>query len=382
MKLFSKDLFVHLRLFRLRRQARKHPSPAAWAALSERYLAMGNAEEAYSVAEEGVRDFPTSERLHALRRLIQKESLRERVKSLRQSLRRRPDPYLYARLADVFRQLGELSKAESIAEECKTRFPCDENPYLVIGEIRSGRFKKELMARDGRLAIENLERAVSLNPDNLKGRMQLAELYAALGANSRALPHLLHLAEATPDDERIRGLIAEVGSRPVEEGELNALLRSAERKRRTPYPFHGADSQPGGAEAAAGGPPVEPAAIRRSAAALYGIRDLKGLYVACDATGPVEVKEDPSLAVNAFSRSAAKILKAAEASSRKMDMGGFSQGFLEGSFGRIVLRRTQGLEVALLLESSAPVDVATREVDTFFDRIFGSNRIAERARRS
>jgi tetratricopeptide (TPR) repeat protein len=381
MNIFSRDLFTHIRLFCLRRQARKHPSPAAWAALSERYLAMGDAAEAYSVAEEGLRDFPTSERLHDLRRLIQKENLRERVKALRQSIRRRPDPYLYARLADVFRQLGELSKAETIAEECKSRFPCDENPYLVVGEIRSGRFKKELMARDGRLAVENLERAVSLNPDNLKGRMQLAEVYAALGANSRALPHLLHLAESTPDDERIRGLISEVGSRPVEEGDLNALLRSAERKRKTPYPFCN-----GEARSAATHVSVTRLSnrdvIRRSAAALFGIRNLKGLYVACDELGTVEVKEDPTLEANGFSKSASKILKAAEASSRKMDMGGFSQGFIEGSFGRIVLRRTHGLEVALLLEASISVDRATREVDTFFDKIFGSNRVANRARRA
>jgi len=380
-KLFSKDFFAHLRLWRLRRQARKHPSPAAWAALSERYLAMGEAESAYAVADEGLKDFPTSERLHALRRLIQKESLRERVKSLRQSLHRRPDPYLYARLANVFRKLGELNKAETIAEECKTRFPCDENPYLVIGEIRAGRYKKQLMARDGRLAIENLERAVSLNPDNLKGRMQLAELYAALGANSRALPHLLHLGEATPDDERIRGLISEVGSRPVEEGDLNALLRAAERKRKTPYPFQGGEVQ---SESEAQGPArlMNRNVIRRSAAALFGIRDLKGLYVACDGLGPVEVKEDPTLEANGFSESAAKILKAAEASSRKMDMGGFSQGFIEGSFGRIVLRRTQGLEVALLLDSGVSVDVASREVDTFFDKIFGSSRAVKRAGRT
>ncbi|MBN2492139.1 MAG: tetratricopeptide repeat protein [Planctomycetes bacterium] len=382
MKLFSKDVLARLRLFRLRRQARKHPSPAAWAALSERCLAMGKVEAGYASVEEGLRDFPTSERLHALRRLIQKESLRERVKSLRQSLRRRPDPYLYARLANVFRQLGELSKAESIAEECKTRFPCDENPYLIIGEIRTERFKQELMARDGRLAVENLERAVSLNPDNLKGRMQLAELYAALGANSRALPHLLHLAEATPDDERIRGLIAEVGSRPVEEGELGALLRAAERRRRTPYPFPGGECPAGGGGTPAAVPAADPAAIRRAAAGLFGIRNLKALYVAYEPAGPIEVKEDPSLQADGFSRSAAKILKAAEASSRKMDMGGFAQGFLEGSFGRIVLRRTQGLEVALLLEASVPIDVAAREVDTFFDRIFGSHRIAARARRS
>ena len=381
MNVFSRDLFTHIRLFCLRRQARKHPSPAAWAALSERYLAMGDAAEAYSVAEEGLRDFPTSERLHDLRRLIQKENLRERVKALRQSIRRRPDPYLYARLADVFRQLGELSKAETIAEECKSRFPCDENPYLVVGEIRSGRFKKELMARDGRLAVENLERAVSLNPDNLKGRMQLAEVYAALGANSRALPHLLHLAESTPDDERIRSLISEVGSRPVEEGDLNALLRSAERKRKTPYPFCNGEARSAATQVSVTRLSNRDA-IRRSAAALFGIRNLKGLYVACDELGTVEVKEDPTLEANGFSKSASKILKAAEASSRKMDMGGFSQGFIEGSFGRIVLRRTHGLEVALLLEASISVDRATREVDTFFDKIFGSNRVANRARRA
>lgn len=378
MKLLFRGFFAHLRLFRLRRQTRKHPSPAAWTALSERYLAMGDSDRAYAVAEEGLKDFPTNERLRSLRRLIQKENLRERVKGLSQSIRRRPDPYLYARLAEVFRQLGELNKAELIAEECKARFPCDENPYLVIGEIRAGRFKKGLMARDGRMAIENLERAVSLNSDNLKGRMLLAELYAALGANSRALPHLLHLAEATPDDERIRSLISEVGSRPVEEGDFNVLLRTAERKRKTLYSFYN-----GEVRAPSNSPEssrvMNRDKIRQSAAALFGIRDIRALYVASDDIGAVEVKEDQTLNSKGFTESASKILKAAEASSRKMDIGGFSKGFLEGAFGRIVLRRTQKLEVALLLEGSASVEVATREVDTFFDKIFGSNRIAERA---
>jgi len=379
--LFSRDVFSYFRLQRLRRQARKHPSPAAWAALSERYLALGDSDEAHTVALEGLKDFPTSERLHALRRLLQKENLRERVKTLRQSIRRRPDPFLFARLADVFCQLGELNKAELIAEECKTRFPCDENPYLVIGEIRTGRYKKELMARDGRMAIENLERAVSLNPDNLKGRMLLAELYAALGANSRALPHLLHLAEATPDDERIRGLISEVGSRPVEEGDFNVLLRTTERKRKTQYPFYNGETRTSSRQGE-DTQVLNRDLIRRSAAALFGIRDIKGLFVACRGLGTVEVKEDPSLDPGGFSDSASKILKAAEASSRKMDMGGFSQGFLEGSFGRILLRRTGGLEVALLLNRNAAMEVATREVDTFFDKIFGSNRISERAGRA
>ena len=378
MRFSPRDLLAHLRLYRLRRQARKHPSPAGWATLSERFLAMGDATAAFAATEEGLKDFPTSDRLHALKRLIQKESLRERVKTLRQSIRRRPDPYLFARLADVFRKLGELSKAESIAEECKKRFPCDENPYLVIGEIRAGRFKGELMARDGRMAIENLERAVNINPDNLKGRMQLAEIYSALGANSRALPHLLHLAEATPDDERIRGLISEVGSRPVEEGDLKALLRTAERKRKPPYAFCNADAR--GDESRNSKPrALDRDVVRRHAAALYGIRDLKGLYVASDDLEAVEVKEDPSLAAEGFSNAASKILKAAEASSRKMDMGGFSQGYLEGSFGRIILRRTQGLEVALLVEGASTVESSSREVDTFFDKIFGARRAGTRA---
>ena len=42
-------------------------------------------------------------------------------------------------------------------------------------------------------------------------------------------------------------------------------------------------------------------------------------------SGPIEVKEDPSLEADAFSAAAGKILKAAEASSRRMDMGGFAQ---------------------------------------------------------
>jgi len=380
-KLLPRDIVNHMKLYRLRRQARKHPSPGVWALLIERYLSTGDAPQALAIAEEGLSDFPTNDRLQALRRLIQKEKIRERVKELRQSIRRRPDPYLYARLADVFRQLGELNKAESIADECKVRFPTDENPYLVIGEIRADRYKKQLMARDGQLAIENLERAVSLNPENFKGRMQLAEIYAALGANSRALPHLLHLAEATPEDERIRNLISEVGSRPVEEGDLTGLLRSTERKRETPYPFYDGERRQG-RNAEANEPETDRALVHRATMPLLGIREIRGLYVAADDLGMIEVREDPELCANGFLGVAMKILKAAETSSRKMDMGGFAKGSLEGSFGRIVLRRTKRLEVALLLDRGASVDAVSREVDAFFDKIYGSNRIAGRAGRS
>lgn len=380
MKGFKKDLFANMRLNRQLRQARKHPSPTAWATLGERHLAAGEADQALAIVEEGLQDFPTNDRLLALRQAIQKENLRERVRGLRQSIRRRPDPYLYARLADVFRELGELNKAERIAEECKGRFPSDENPYLVIGEIRAGRFRSGLMARDGKIAIDHLEQAIQINPENYKARLQLAEIYAALGANSRALPHLLHLAEETPEDPHLRDLISEVGARPVEEGDVASLLRVAERKRGTPYDFQDADRRAAADEAPA--PAVELPVLRRGSMALFAIREVVALYVASDEHGVVEARENPQASGQSFSNAAAKILKAAKASSRKMDMGGFAKGFLEGSFGRIVLRRTHGVELALLLEGNASFAAVARHVDAFFDGVFGQKRKGSRAGRS
>ena len=108
-------------LAKLRRQARKAPSPASFGVLAERHVALGQIDQALRIAEQGLELFPNSERLASVRLFAKKKRLTGQIRKLREDLARRPSPVAYTQLAEIYRELGD-----------QKYFPCPLLRQLVL----------------------------------------------------------------------------------------------------------------------------------------------------------------------------------------------------------------------------------------------------------
>ena len=199
-------------LAKLRRQAKKSPSPATYGALAERYVALGQIDQALKSAEEGLRVFPNSERLAAVRLFAKKKRLTGQIRKLRDDLLRRPTPVAYTQLAEIYRELGDSEGALEMATECAERFPLNESPYLIQGEIRLERFLRDAIAKDAVIAEKALTKVVRLNGHNVKAHLFLAELYHLVGDLPRCRQHLRGVLTIVPGARDVQSFLRNLPS--------------------------------------------------------------------------------------------------------------------------------------------------------------------------
>jgi len=203
---------------RLRATARSAPSPSSLAALAERHVAHGDLAEALAVAERGLENFPDAERLRQIQVFAKKKSLAGRIRGLRDELAQRPSPFVYTSLAEIHRELGNDDDALAVASECAEKFPQNEQPFLVQGEIRLERFLRDQVAKDAVHAELALQRIVRVNPQHLKAHMLLAELYHLVGALPACRRHLRTVLEQSPSANDVREFLRQFGPANEEPG--------------------------------------------------------------------------------------------------------------------------------------------------------------------
>lgn len=217
-------------LQKISQAVRSEPNPRNYETLCERVLAARGADAALVIVERAQVIFPWSESLQTLAFRVRKIAAAREVAELEKAIASNPSPDLYGRLAEKQRQIGDEEEALRLCRECAVRFPDNENAYLVEGRLRCERLRRTGLVRDGLLAAEQLERAVVLNPDNMKARRLLSDLYFEVGALARARTHLRYLSANSAPDDRIVEMLREadaccVGGSPDEN--LAELLSSA-----------------------------------------------------------------------------------------------------------------------------------------------------------
>jgi len=209
-----------LTLRRLRRTAEVQPTPRAYAELADHLVQKGRTLEAYEWATRGLRMFPDAKRIADVRRFAQRQQMLEEITSLTQRIATSPNPALYARLAMLYHEVGDHTRAEEVCIECGERFPDDEATYLVTGEIRVDRFLADGLARDAEKAVENLERVAELNTGNVRCHLLLARVFHAVGALDACCAHLRKLLQITPAATKtIRPFLAAIEARIQEWGD-------------------------------------------------------------------------------------------------------------------------------------------------------------------
>jgi tetratricopeptide (TPR) repeat protein len=361
-------------LSRLRRQTRRAPSPAAYGELAERLIALGEVEPALRIAEEGLELFPDSERLAHVRLFAKKGRLAGEIRRLRDDLQRRPNPATYVRLAGLYRELGSHDEALAIAAECAERFPLNEAPYLVQGEIRVERFRRDLIAKDGVIAEAALTKVVRLNSHNVAAHVRLAELYWLVGMTGACRRHARHVASVAPPSRALQDFLRDLDGTPVESEETESfaeLIETVERNgvfANDPAAFPDPDARVAADRSRPRGR-VDESRSREQMAAFgdhAGVRNA----VLLDRDGAViaDFTIDGSLSKGQFAELVCGIRDVADEASRRMDTGALVRADVEGPGGNVVLARARGLTIALLYRDPLRGDRAWEIVQDFVAR--------------
>ena len=124
-----------------------------------------------------------------MRLFVKKSRLTGEIRKLKDDLQRRPSPLAFSQLGQIYRELGSQDEALAIAAQCVERFPLNEAAYLMQGEIRLERFRRDLIAKDAVVAEGALRQVVRLNAHNAAAHLRLAEMYHLVGMSAKSTEH-------------------------------------------------------------------------------------------------------------------------------------------------------------------------------------------------
>lgn len=348
MKLFQR-IKIWKELRRLESRAKEALSPSTYVDLGQVYINMDMIEHALRVADDGLSLFPESEALRKLRKFAKKTQLNRTMKTLRVRLNKGPTPELYKEIADLHVELGDFGAVHATAEECIRRFPDDPGGHLVLAKARLSNFYRDISAREGLEAVRGLERVIELDPANQHARRHLAEILYRVGSVRPAIEHLDIVLKAMPDDREAESLRKEANSRKSVAGTLEELFRKVESNRRL---VHAQVARTPKKQAFVSDDAIGP--IRDALAHLV---EVEGVLKACYIKGSkAMVKGEIKDGRDAFMRVVRIATKAARRVCRRMDVGTFSKGYVDGEFGHIVVCSFGEVLAAVQCEHGTPVD--------------------------
>ena len=374
-------------LGRLRRETRQSPSPATLGALAEKYIAVGRLDDAYKTARQGQELFPTSERLASICTFARKQRHQSEIRRLRMEMADRPSPTTFSHLAEIYRDLGNLETALHICEECIQLFPLNENPYLIIGEVRLSRFFQDLIAHDGLEAEKQLRRVSKLNNQNLKAWLLLGQLYYSIGAVDALSSVLEEVRKLSPGNKEVEKFVRVITSRPPEvpppidsedddlERDLSVgeLLRAVEAHACLPNePRHFPSGRFRGTAS------VAPVTARLDVESLkHGLGDISSrpgientLILDRDGEPLADCSDPDSLTRKQFTELITEILATSEDASRRMDVGTLRWCTVEGAFGGVTITKVKNISLGVKYEQTVNPVVARKLLQEFAARNF------------
>ena len=344
--------------------ARSQPSPRTTAALVQKYIDVGESDDALLAAKYGMEVYPHSGAIRTVYRYLKRQQCQTEMKELQAALRADPKPSHFHRLAEIQYDLGDEDKAISSAEAGIERFPDFEGNYLIMGRIRYARWKDDFLPRDGLLAVKHLERALELNRENYKTLLALSQVYLRIGARAEAEEKLNALLFLAPDDQRAREFLSTARNLPEPPETLQEILEAFRESRLQEDDERESGEGDGGA----------PQRVNKNPRVLHD--KLTQLGEISGFLGALVLERGQEVVTSYFSRSVdedsygpncAAIYKAALDSSLRMDIGGFTRGYLETPQGMVFLVVFEDLLFVVIGDRNAKVDRMEADIDRFLD---------------
>lgn len=315
-------------LRRLEQRVRDEPSPSTFVDLGQVYINLDMCEKALVAASDGLALFPDSAELEQLRQFARRSQLRGRINTLRDKLNRSPSPKAYRELAGMYLELGDFAAVQATCEECIVRHPNDNGAWLVLAQANLANFYRDLSARDGLEAVRCLQQVLIIDRQNPQAHRLLAEVLYRVGLTVEARRHLDELRANGMDDTELQDLAREVGAQAPFQGGLEAAFQAVEQRGALANaPATRKSALPGGEEG-----------ISRIRDALAQLAERPGVQKATYIRGSrALVKGDIKDGRDSFLRVARVVAKASQRFTRRLDLGNFSKGVLDGPFGHICI---------------------------------------------
>ncbi|MEK7448812.1 MAG: tetratricopeptide repeat protein [Planctomycetota bacterium] len=222
-------------LKKLEGDVRDNPSPLAVATLGEKYLMLNKNDQARTVTAQALKDYPCSERIANLYQQIMKTCFQDKILWLHKEIERNANAGGYFRLAQLYyKEMGDLDKSLDILRDGINRFPDEEDLHLLNGQIRLERFHLEgFLSSDGLKAMEHLRRVIELNNLNYKALLLMIKLMVEIEAFAEAWKFMEIVRRFAPDDEaiaRLAGKLKEQSQTTINEVELELLFKAVEER--------------------------------------------------------------------------------------------------------------------------------------------------------
>jgi tetratricopeptide (TPR) repeat protein len=345
-------------LKRITKQIERRLSPAGACALIEKYMRLGQIEDAQKVAKRSVELFPFSNTVQRANRYVKKVKYSDELRRLTNLTQESPSPTVYAMLAELYSELGETDRTLDICREGIKQFPAYEGMYLIMGKIRYNRYLKEGLPRDGVLAVELFEKALQLNERDYKTLIRLSEIYIELGMRTKAQEKLKTILFFAPEDERANELMKHAQTLPPGKS-LDLEERFKElRERRESQEKQGRSSE---------------FSQRDIDMRLWDFAEVPGLSaIVCLTRSGLKFafrmsKEGAELDQESLCRGVAEIYLAAQESSLRMDIGAFRQAVVFGEKIQVHMFRFENLIFAVIASAQAKTEPIQTAIDEFID---------------
>lgn len=317
-------------LSRMEKKAKANPSPSTFVDLAQVYINLGWHAHTMRVAEEGLLLFPRSPELRKVHKFASKNLLRERVQELREKIAKAPTAKLYRELAEIYQEIGDQSALVAVCNECLRRFPDDHESLLMLAGDKIKAFYRSLNAADGREAVTCLLKVIEIDQGNVKAHKQLAEVYFRIGALRHAREHLDFLRERFPDDEDVKLLEQELASGLTDGEDPERLFANVQKK--------GSLTNKAVADAKRQKAVASDEAIEGIREGLARLVELEGVTKAAYIRGSKAlVKGEIRDGRDPFLKTVRVVAKASQRAARRMDLGNFSKGIVDGSFGHMCI---------------------------------------------
>lgn len=336
-------------LHRMERQAKQEPSPTTFVDLAQVYINLGRIEDTLRIAEEGLLLFPRSEELRKVHKFARRRRLTERCDELRAKIARSPEAVLFHDLARVYLDMGDVEALIGACTECVRHFPSDVDSYLYVAEARLQSFYRNLAAIDGQRAVSGLRKVLELQPQHAGAHRRLAELFHRIGALAEARESLKQLSKLGELDEDGKLLFEECRGDHGPVRDLGQLFEEIESRGGLP------NRSIGGLRRERRIAPDDAVSAIRDG--LSRIVELEGVLKAAYIRGSKAlVKGNIRSGKDAFLKTVRIVAKASQRVARRMELGNFSKGIIDGDFGHIVICSFGDVSAAVQCSESTSTD--------------------------
>lgn len=348
-------------------------------------LARGDLDESLKAIERGLARYPDAQALKETALQVRRAQARAGMQALKDRIAESGDPEAYEQLIAVCRDVGMTDEVARLVERYAAAHPTLGQPHLLRGELALDAFFADLRAGDGREAVDALLKAGALDPDALKPRLLLAELYFAIGADRALLGQATAIQRLAGDDEVMRPALDAIraAAKPRAGEETDALLARVEvtgelvrdpstwsgRKRRGIASDGDVERVRRGLMRLVGEGTAEEAVAIDRAGTLLAEAGTKapeapaqgGGEGAGEAAAPEGGEGGDPAAESALAGVARRVARTVKAQARELEMGSFRRFVVEGPFGVMVVADAAGGVVAAKgRRGSDPARVAER----------------------